>query len=52
MENLNRAETVWRAGHIPNVVLTSRIRADWMANWLEEEATCPMESASVGPPKG
>ena len=41
VENLNRAEALWRARHIPKVVLTSRIWADWMADWLEEEADIP-----------
>ena len=41
VENLNRAEAVWRARHIPKVVLTSRIWADWMADWLEEGADIP-----------
>ena len=41
VENLSRAEAVWRARHIPKVVPTSRIWADWMADWLEEGADSP-----------
>ena len=41
VENLNRAEAVRGARHFRKVVRTSRIWADWMADWLEEAAGLP-----------
>ena len=41
MGDINRPETVWRKRTIPDVVLTSRIWTDWMADWIEEGAGIP-----------
>ena len=41
MGSNNRPETVWRKRTIPDVVLTSRIGPDWMADWIEEGAGIP-----------
>ena len=43
MENINihRPEAVWHARHLPKVVLTSSILADWMSDWMEEGADIP-----------
>ena len=38
MENIHRPEAVWHARHLPKVVLTSSILADWMSDWMEEGA--------------
>ena len=44
MENLNRAESVWRARHIPKVVLTSRI--EFAFSNRESSPANPLASAS------
>ena len=41
MENIHCAEAVWHARHLPKVVLTSSILADWMSDWMEEGADIP-----------
>ena len=41
MENIHRPEAVWHAQHLPKVVLTSSILADWMSDWMEEGADIP-----------
>ena len=41
MENMYRLETVWRARYFPKVDLTSTILADYMSDWMEEEAVIP-----------
>ena len=41
MENIHRPEVVSHARHLPKVVSTSSILADWMSDWMEEGADIP-----------